>query len=156
MKIVFALAIFVALGFAAWRLYPRAFAVAISDEEINACAVEAAIANYRRGDETREDAIQSVIVDMGERPDIFAKAAAYKWTAQRTIYDKYLDDGRRMCIERKLRGEKISMPELKVRDGYHVMRWYGSAALVKDGEPEPVFGHPLPNGQIVWSDGQQH
>jgi hypothetical protein len=139
-----------------WWLVPSALPLLASpiltNDEINACATMVAIDDYRRDfgnnastslpfKRTREDAIQSLIVDMGEHPDFIAVAASYaRQFSIPTVYSRYVEDGTKLCIAMKMRGEKIEMPPLKVADGYHVTRSNGSAALVKDGDPEPIFG----------------
>lgn len=135
----------------------------LTNAEINACAVMVAIQDYRSGfdwstekkipnERSEEDAIQALLVDSGPNPDFIATSAAYKRSiGLDTVYTRYVQDGTKLCLAKKMRGEEIVMPELKVRAGYHVTRWNGSAALVKDGDLEPVFGcmdgyHPTGTG----------
>lgn len=140
--------------------------IPVTNEELNACAVMVARADYRKEYDwktkqwipdvhTQDDADQSLIVDSGLRPNFIVIAKSYDWLGVPTKYHKYLEDGRKLCIKMKLAGEKIVMPVLRVCDGYHVTRsaGTGSAALVKDGEPEPVFRcaegyHESPNGCV--------
>lgn len=151
-----------------WWFWPKIISATMTDDEINACATIVALKDYRREYDfntktwianvrTEEDAMQSLIVDEGLRPDMLGKKASYeRQFSIPTVYTKYVQEGIKLCAAKKLRGEKIEFPVLKVKDGYHVTRWNGSASLVKDGEPEPVFGKTLPNGVTIWSDGQQH
>lgn len=151
-----------------WFWTPIAGTVApivASDDEINACATIVAIKEYRRKYDwktkawmpdarSEEDAIQSLIVDEGERPNMLARKASYeRQFSIPTVYTKYVEDGAKLCMAKKLRGEKIEFPTLRVRDGYHITRWNGSAAMVKDGDQEPVFScidtyHPTGNGCV--------
>lgn len=152
MKITLILSAIALLAALAVWFYPRLAAVVLTDDEINACATIVALQDYRREYDrktkawipdvrTEEDAMQSFIVDEGLRPDILRKKAAYeKQFSIPTVYTQYVEEGTKLCIAKKRRGEKIEFPALKVRDGYHVTRQNGSAALVKDGDPEPVFG----------------
>jgi len=126
--------------------------VEFTKDEINACAVMVARADYRRAydwkkkkwvDDGRSqgDADQSFIVDNTETPDFVAVAAAYgRRFSTKTVYQVYVDDGTKLCRAMKARGAIIAMPQLTVRSGYHVTRWAGSAALVANGTAEPVFG----------------
>lgn len=142
----------VLMALAGWYFWPVRATITLTRDEINAGAVEAAITDYRREYDwktktwtadvrTREDAIQSVLVDMGEHPDIIATRDAY---ARRfsipTVYTGYVQRGTQIALAKRLRGEQMAMPELKVAKGYHITRAFGSAAMVKDGDPEPQFG----------------
>lgn len=147
-------------------LWPSAIAAMIvTKEEINACAVMIAQKDYRREynwttkqwvADVRpiEDATESLIVDEGERPDFLAKKIAYERRFSiPTVYTRYVNEGSKLCIRKKLLRQKIEMPVLSVRDGSHVARWNGSAALVRNGESEPVFGciegyHPTGSGCV--------
>lgn len=155
-----------------WWSWPQVLSIVapivLTNEEINACAVEAAIEDYRReydwktktwtpNARSRDDAIQSLIVDSGEHPNFIRVAEGYKQSiGLRTVYDSYVERGREIAMKKKLSGETIIFPSLKVADGYHVTRWNGSASLVKDGAPKPIFGKTLPNGTTIWSDGKAH
>jgi hypothetical protein len=134
------------------RPSPLTPGVGLTKEEINACAVMVARVDYRRAYDWRakrwsenarsqEDADQSFIVDNTETADFVAIAAAYgRRLSTKTVYQVYVDEGITLCRAMKARGELIEMPRLTVRPGYHVTRWAGSAALVKDGATEPAFG----------------
>lgn len=155
------------------RLFPRAVvavvaqAIPMTDDEINACATMVALKDYRREYDRKtkqwipdvrseEDAIQSLLVDEGDRPDMLRRKASYeRQFSIPTVYTRYVDEGILLCAQMKMRGEKINFPDLKIRDGYHITRWNGSAALVKNGEAEPTFGMTV-NGQTIWSDGRVH
>lgn len=149
----------------AYFFWPTIAKAALTNDEINACAVMVARKDYRSGydwntkkkipdDRSQESADQSLIVDNGIHPDFIALSDSYhRSIGIDTVFTYYVNDGIKLCIAMKLRGEKIVMPELKVRDGYHVTRWNGSAALVKNGEQEPVFScvegyHPTGHGCV--------
>lgn len=100
-------------------------------DEINACASKIARNEYDNDD--------GFIVDNGYRPDFIAKAKAYRKYG-RTIYEVYVEKGTKEALRRKLLGRKIEWPIFRLRDGYYVSRWNGSAMLVKEGDPEPLFG----------------
>lgn len=68
-----------------------------------------------------------------------ARAMAKQYPAM-TWVEKNRNEGIRLALRMKAAGLKIEMPELTLKPGYHITRWNGSAALVKDGDPEPVFG----------------
>jgi hypothetical protein len=161
-KIAFVFAILVLAG---WYFWPSAVETVLTREEINAGAVEAAISDYRREYDwstktwtpdvrSREDAIQSVLVDMGSHPDIIAERDAYaRRFSLPTVYTKYVEEGTKIALAKRLHGERMVMPELKIAKGYHITRSNGSAAIVKDGDPEPIFGcmegyQPTGNGCI--------
>lgn len=153
------------LALAGWYFWPHAAEIVLSRDEINAGAVEAAIRDARReynwntktwipDVRTREDAIQSVLVDMGERPDIIAIRDGYaRQFSIPTVYTKYVEEGIKIAMAKRLKGERMEWPVLKLRDGYHITRWNGSAMMVKDGDPEPQFScmegyHPTGSGCI--------
>jgi hypothetical protein len=135
-----------------WYFWPWPAQIVLTRDEINAGAVEAMISDYRRPGRSREDAIQSVLVDMGSHPDIIARRDSYaRQFSIPTIYTRYVEQGAKITLAKRLRGEQMVMPELKVAEGHHITRWNGSAALVKDGDFEPTFGciagyHPTGNG----------
>lgn len=132
--------------------------IVLTADEINACAAMVAIDDNRRDvgnnaptslpfKRSREEAIESLALEMGEHPNFIAASDAYKKSiGLDTVYTRYIKDGIKLGTAMKMRGEKIEMPIIKVRDGYHITRWNGSGAVVKDGNPEPVFGMPGPNG----------
>jgi hypothetical protein len=113
----------------------------VTDNELNACAVILARADYLAQGENQEDADQALIVDTSERPDILSIARNYdrRPLGAETVYQDWVKRGRRLCIKKHLTGERITAPVLKIRTGYHVTRANGGAALVKDGDPEPIF-----------------
>lgn len=155
MKLTVKIASIVSLLVAGYWIWPQPFLAAISvamtKDEINSCAVMVAIQDYRSGydwntktkipnERSEDEAIDSLLVDSGPHPDFIAVSASYKRSiGLETVYTQYVRDGTKLCLAKKLRGEKIVMPELKVRVGYHITRQNGSATLVKDGMPEPVF-----------------
>lgn len=106
----------------------------VSPTELNECAVEIAL----KGNET----VDGLLVDVPSG-DLVAEAAKYDSNpmfAGMTIYHKWVAQGRDLCVAKKLRGEAIVVRKLEVSKGYHLSSMTGSRALVKDGDPEPVFG----------------
>lgn len=133
-------------------LWPRAIAAVVkpmaaiiaSDDEVNACAQQIALADMYKGN------IEAFLVDT-PNANLIAQAKAYSWTAAETVMAKWVRQGREMCLRLKLTGQPIPKLITQVRPGYHITRSNGSAMLVKDGDPEPVFGcmegyHPNSNG----------
>lgn len=142
------------VGTGAFILYdaPSLAGVLLTHDEINACAVMIAREDARGdydlntkkmvpGVLSQEDADDSLLLNEGDHPDILYKRDAYQSRFHlRTMYDDYVDRGIRLCLLKKAKSEKIEMPVLKVKDGYHIYRSAGgSAAIVKNGDKEPHF-----------------
>lgn len=124
----------------------------LSRSEINDCAVIEARKDELKDDEgDQQSADDSILVDYGDPPDVVRMADQYDFVGP-TIFRRYVNDGIFLCLFKKLTRQKIEMPSIKLRAGYHITRWNGSASLVKNGDPEPIFGcetgyHPNPNGE---------
>lgn len=121
-----------------------------TDDQLDACAAEAEFNSYVKENhqrapkdslaDIRENAAASMAVD-GDYHHITQTARQYAGAySLRTVYDDYLQDGRDICLKHRLAGEQITMPHFDAPRGYHVYRdMSGSAALVKDGDPNPKF-----------------
>src|SRR6185437_8838113 len=147
MKIVIG-AVLATTALAYW-FSPNLAAIALSHDDIAACAVDAAIADEmaRGGPEgkgqSRDDAINAIILDDGYHPDYTAIAEGYRrhfgLGLPRTVFDAYVEEGKKLCLSKVLKGETISYPTLIVSGGYHVVRSLGgSATLVRNGEQPPL------------------
>ena len=146
----FILTIFLIVGVLGWVVslpvigYPTAYVASIilTHAEINACALIVAQRDYLREGRSLDSANQSLIVDMGTSPDIIDIADSYRrfdHIGIDTVYRSWVNRGTRLCVVKKITWQPIVAPVLHVREGYHVYRWNGSSALVKDGDPDPVF-----------------
>jgi type II secretory pathway pseudopilin PulG len=94
----------------------------MTTDEINACATIVALKDYRLQGDSLQDAMNSLILDDGVRPDYMAKARSYSWTGTPTCFDRYVREGRMLCFKKKLLGLPIVRPELKLGGGYHIDR----------------------------------
>lgn len=123
--------------------------IIVSEDELIAASAIVTLRNAPyKGD------VEAFLVDT-PNGNILPEARAYaKRYPGMTWAEKNMKEGIALAVRMKAVGQKIEMPELKVREGYHITRWNGSASLVKDGEPEPIFGKTFPNGTTVWSDGR--
>ncbi len=138
---------FVMAGLVAYFLRSVVTRVVFTEDELNTCAAEAALAYYMnecgRPGRTREDAESSLAVD--GYYNIIGKARAYQKRfgggALKTVYEVWAERAPMICMKHKLAGTQITMPLYGALVGYHITRSpEGSAAMVKDGDTEPQFG----------------
>jgi hypothetical protein len=125
---------------AIYWFYPTIAAVAMTDDELNACAVQVALGSPVNGKYwTYEGRVDALLVDT-PGGDLLGEARSdAKHYSLKTISQVWVDEGAKLCLKMKMAGETIKTPDLKVRDGYHIYRWNGSAQLVKNGDADPVF-----------------
>ena len=141
--------ILVMLG-ATWFFAPPSLArVLVSRDEINRCAQRIALREDYKGD------VASFLVDGGNQDILGISDAYHKSIGLDTVYTTWARKGARECLRLKLIGRAIppKITEAELPKGYHITRWNGSAQLVKDGDPEPVFGcmdgyHPTGTGCV--------
>ena len=117
----------------------------LTRDEINACATMIAIDDYMKGypdfKPTRQQAIESLVLDDGTRPDYIAKSDGYHASiGLDTAYTVYVDKGKSLCLRLKAEGKKIEWPELKIGADCHISGGTASRALVCGNDPEPIFG----------------
>lgn len=107
-------------------------ALLMTADEINACATIVALKDYRLQGDSEQEAMDSLILDDGLRPDYIAKARSYSWTGSTTCFDRYVRAGIMMCFKRKLLGRPIVRPSLKLGAGQRIEGTVGGRALVKN------------------------
>lgn len=111
----------------------------LTRDDINRCA--AYIALHEKGGYDGD--VAAFLVDNGSHPDFIAKSDGYhRSIGLDTVYTSYVRDGTALALRLKLTFKPMPEypSEAQLPKGYHITRSNGSASLVKDGEPEPVFG----------------
>ena len=121
----------------------RIFSPAVfSHEELERCAAWSEYNNEmaRKGANAQQVAMEMELE--GDFGSILEMAAAYdKRFHIPTIYSQWRDEAPAICLKFKMSWTKIDYPPHGALPGYHITRSTGgSAAIVKDGDPEPVFG----------------
>lgn len=127
-----------------WMTWPLPAQMIFDKHQLNACAAEAALESYmENGSKSRQGAEETLAMDRYQ--NILETAQAYHkrfgMYGLKTIYERWADAAPAICAKHVINGESIVMPNYGVRPGYHITRSpEGSAAIVRDGDPEPVFG----------------
>lgn len=142
--------ILIVVAVAGWFFAAPSMArVFASRDEINRCAQRVALREDYRGD------VASFLVD-GNQDILGASDAYHESIGLDTVYTVWARKGAKECLKLKLTGRPIpqAITETDLPKGYHITRWNGSAALVKDGDPEPVFGcsdgyHPTGTSCVI-------